>query len=107
MAEISTPAVSHSSTIQILKVDAPEEKTSPKDGSKYTVHTAQAALLLDDGSLDKVGRLRIPEKMREFVKVGVFRASFSLEVAQWGQNKGDVISALVGLVPVPMRAKPV
>lgn len=94
-----------SSTIQVLKVDAPEEKTSPKDGSKYTVHTAQTALLLDDGSLDKVGRLRIPEKMRDVVKVGTFRASFALEVAQWGQNKGDVIATLTGLLPV-VKAPP-
>lgn len=101
-----TPKVnnmSFSSTIQILKVDTPEEKTSPKDGSKYMVHTAQTALLSDEGELQKVGRLRIPEALREVVKVGTFRASFALEVAQWGQNKGDVIAALTGLVPVPVR----
>lgn len=97
------PTQSFTSMIQVLKVDTPEEKTSPKDGSKYMVHTAQTALLLDDGTLDKVGRLRIPEKMRELVKVGVFRAGFSLEVAQWGLNKGDVIAALVSLQPVPTR----
>lgn len=96
------------STIQVLKVDTPEEKTSPKDGSKYMVHTAQTALLTDDGKLDKVGRLRIPEKLRDTVKEGVFRASFALEVAQWGQSKGDVIASLVGLIPVPQKgaAKP-
>lgn len=97
-----------SSTIQVLKVDEPEEKTSPKDQSKYMVHTAQTALLLDDGTLDKVGRLRIPPALRDVVKVGVFRASFALEVAQWGQNKGDVIAVLTGLVPsrpAPSTAK--
>lgn len=91
------------STIQVLKVDPVEKRKSPKDGSEYEVHTAQTALLDDDGVLQKVGRLRIPESMREKVKVGTFRAAFSLEVAQWGLNKGDVIAALVDLVPVPVR----
>lgn len=91
------------STIQVLKVDTPEEKTG-KDGNKYTVRAAQTALLDDDGVLQKVGRLRIPESMVDKVKVGVFRAAFSLEVAQWGLNKGDVIAALVDLVPVPVKA---
>lgn len=95
-----------SSTIQVLKVDTPEEKTSPKDGSKYTVRTAQTMLLTDDGKLDKVGRLRIPDRLADVVKEGTFRASFALEVAQWGQNKGDVIAVLTGLVPMPRTAPP-
>ncbi len=95
--------MSFSSRIQVLKVDAPEEKTSPKDQSKYTVYTAQTALLDDDGAILKVGRLRIPEKLRDMVKVGTFRASFALEVAQWGQSKGDVIAALTGLIPEVAR----
>lgn len=95
-----------SSTLQILKVDPVETRRSPKDGSEYQIHTAQTALLNDDGELEKVGRLRIPEDMRDKVKVGTFRASFSLEVAQWGQNKGDVIARLVDLLPVPTKAVP-
>lgn len=96
------------SMIQVLKVDDPVEKTSPKDQSKYMVYTAQTALLDDEGKLEKVGRLRIPESLRETVKEGIFRASFALEVAQWGQSKGDVIASLVGLLPVSQKgaAKP-
>lgn len=93
--------MSFSSTIQVLKVDEPVEKISPKDQSKYTIFTAQTALLDDKGELQKVGRLRIPENMREKVKVGIFRAAFSLEVAQWGLNKGDVIASLTDLVELP------
>lgn len=93
------------SKIQVLKVDAPVEKTSPKDQSKYMVYTAQTALLDDDGELQKVGRLRIPETLRDKVKVGSFSAAFSLDVAQWGLNKGDVIATLTDLTPLPpMRA---
>lgn len=95
--------MSFSSTIQVLKVD-PVEKKKGKDGGEYEVHTAQTALLSDEGELLKVGRLRIPEALRPVIKVGVFRASFALEVAQWGQNKGDVIAALTGLVPAPAKA---
>lgn len=86
--------------IQILKVDAPEEKTSPKDGSKYTIRTAQTALFDDDGVLSKVGRLRIPESLVDVVKVGTFRAVLGLDVAAYGQQKGDIVPALISLVPV-------
>ncbi len=98
--------MSFSSLIQVLKVDPVEKRRSPKDGSEYEIHTAQTALLSDDGELQKVGRLRIPEPMREKIKVGTFRASFALEVAQWGQNKGDVIASLVDLLPVPVKGAP-
>lgn len=94
------------SRIQILKVDAPEEKTSPKDQSKYMVYTAQTALLDDAGELVKVGRLKIPEHLRAIVKVGIYRASFALEIAQWGLSKGDVIAALTGLIPELARPTP-
>ncbi len=90
------------SLLQVLKVDDVEKKTG-KDGSEYTIHTAQCALLSDDGVLEKVGALRIPERMRESVKVGTFQASFALEVAQWGKSKGEVMAALVGLVPVSLK----
>lgn len=98
----------HFSQIQILKVDTPEEKTG-KDGGKYTIRAAQTALLDDNGELQKVGRLRIPEDMVDKVKVGTFRAGFTLGVATYGLNKGDVIAILADLVPVsftPVR-KPV
>lgn len=94
--------MSHYSTIQILKVDTPEEKTSPKDGSKYTVYAAQTALLDDNGELQVVGKLPLyNESIREKVKVGTFRAVFALGVAQWGKNKGEVVAMLTDLVPVP------
>lgn len=102
MSDTATPNQAFHSLIQVLKVDPVEEKTG-KDGSKYTIRTAQTALLADDGSLEKVGRLRIPERMADQVKVGTFRAGFSLEVAQWGQNKGDVIASLVSLIQQPVR----
>ena len=89
----------HYSQIQILKVDTPEEKTG-KDGNKYTVRAAQTALLDDHGNLQKVGRLKIPDAMIEKVKVGVFRAAFTLGIATYGLNKGDVIAVLADLLPL-------
>lgn len=87
------------SIIQVLKVDEPVTKKG-KDGSEYTIHTAQTALLNPKGELEKVGRLRIPEGMRDKVKVGTFSAAFSLEVAGWGLNKGDVIASLTDLTEI-------
>lgn len=90
------------SLIQVLKVD-PVEKVKTRDGSEFDRHTAQVALLNDDGTLDKVGQLRISDALKEKIAVGTFTASFGLEVAQWGKNKGEVIAVLSGLVPVPPK----
>lgn len=92
------------STIQVLKVDAPLEKTSKKDGSKFMVHTAQTALIDDNGELQKVGSMRVPESLREKIKVGTFRAGFSLDVAGYGLNKGEIVAVITDLLPMPVRA---
>ena len=100
-------AKNFTSLLQVLKVDDVETKKG-RDGNEFEIHTAQCALLSDDGVLEKVGALRIPEKMRETMKVGVYQASFALEVAGWGKNKCEVMAALVGLLPVTLKgaAKP-
>lgn len=95
--------MSTSSTIQILKVD-PVAKVKTRDGNEFDKHTAQVALLNDDGSLQRVGELRISDAMVGKVTEGTFRAAFGLDVAQWGKNKGEVIAVLSGLVPVPAGA---
>ena len=97
--------MSFSSMIQVLKVDPPKA-IKTRDGNEFTAYTAQTALLSDEGELLKVGELRLSDAIRESVKTGVFRASFSLEVAQWGKNKGEVIAVLTGLVPVQSGKPP-
>ena len=41
--------------------------------------------------------------MREQVQVGTFRASFSLQVPDWGDDKGDIVAVLTALVPEPAK----
>ncbi|WP_157979301.1 hypothetical protein [Rhodoferax ferrireducens] len=113
MSEAQTPVAAavptervlqHSSTIHIMKVDTPE--TRVYEGKSFIVYSAQVGLLLDDGSLHEVGRLNMPETLYQQAKVGYFRAAFSLQRAAWGKNKGDIISVLCGLLPMPARALP-
>ena len=110
MSEVTTPTAAatptervmqHSSTIHIMKVDTPEVRVY--EGKSFTVYSAQVGLLLDDGSLHEVGRLNMPETLYAQAKVGYFRAAFSLQRAAWGKNKGDIISVLCGLLPLPAR----
>lgn len=110
MSEAQTPVAAttptervfqHSSTINIMKVDMPEIRTY--EGKSFPVYSAQVGLLLDDGSLHEVGRLEMPESLYAQAKVGIFRASFSLQRAPWGKQKGNIVSVLCGLLPVPVR----
>ncbi|MGE3348519.1 MAG: hypothetical protein AB7I35_14000 [Ramlibacter sp.] len=96
--------MSFSSTVQILKVDAPEEIKLPT-GRTFMAHSAQCALLTDEGAVDKVGRLRIPDSLVDKVAVGLFRCSFGLEVAQWGKQKGDIVAVLTDLHAAPQRSR--
>lgn len=89
------------STIQILKIETQQTKRiNPETGKPNEFRVARTALIDDDGQIETVGRLRIPKALDELVKVGTFRASFALQVPDYGDNKGDVVSVLVGLVPV-------
>lgn len=91
-----------SSTIQVLKVEN-EERTSKKTGDAYQHFAARCILLTDDGEVETVGVInsrRITPELRESMRVGTFRATFALRVPDYGQDKGDVICMLTGLVPV-------
>lgn len=94
--------MAHTSTIQILKVGIEySKKINPETGKPYETLVARTALINDDGELETVGRLRVPRDLADQVKVGTYRASFALRVPDYGPDKGDVVSMLTGLVPVP------
>ncbi len=96
--------MAYTSTIQILKVGVElSKKLNPDTGKPYESHIARTALINDDGELETVGRLRVPRELVDVAKVGTYRASFALRVPDYGPNKGDVVSELTGLVPVPVR----
>lgn len=93
-----------SSTIQILKVETTDSKTIDTSTGKPFQRTAARAILLgDDGEVVTVGRLPVPRFLVDQVKTGTFRATFALQVPDWGDNKGDIVAVLTGLAPVQLR----
>lgn len=94
-----------SSMIQVLKVEN-EERTSKRTGNAYNHFAARVILLDDDGQVVTVGVInsrRVTPELRDSMKVGTFRAGFTLTVPDFGEDKGDVISMLTQLVPVELR----
>lgn len=90
------------STIQILKVSEElSKKLNPDTGKPYVSHIARTALINDDGELETVGRLRVPRELVDVAKVGTYRAGFALRVPDYGPDKGDVVSVLTSLTPLP------
>lgn len=97
--------MSFSSTIQVLKVEN-EERTSKRTGSQYNHFAARVILLTDEGEVDTVGVInsrRITPELRDSMKLGTYRATFALKVPDFGEDKGDVVCMLTGLVPVPVK----
>ena len=94
-----------SSIIEVLAVEN-EERTSKRTGNKYNHFAARCVLRNDKNEVVTVGTLRsdqiLPE-LREQVKVGLFAATFSLRVADFGDAKGDIVSILTGFVPAQAR----
>lgn len=92
-----------SSTVQVLLVETTQsKKLNPDTGKPYEQCAARCILLGDNGKdVVTVGRLRVPPALREVVKPGVFRADFALQVPDYGENKGDIVALLTGLVPAP------
>lgn len=108
VAHISTiqgkTVMNFSSTIQVLKIETTDTKTiNPETGKPFQRTAARAILLDDDGSVVTVGRLPVPRPLVDQVKTGTFRATFALQVPDWGDNKGDIVAVLTGLSPVQVR----
>lgn len=94
-----------SSMIEVLAVEN-EERKSKRTGNTYNHFAARCVLRDDKGGVVTVGTLRsdqvVPE-LRDQVKVGLFAATFSLRVADWGESKGDIVSVLTGFTPAGNR----
>ncbi|WP_440531744.1 hypothetical protein [Variovorax sp. YR566] len=94
-----------SSIIEVLAVEN-EERTSKRTGNKYNHFAARCVLRNDKNEVVTVGTLRsdqILPDLRDQVKVGLFSATFSLRVADFGEQKGDIVSILTGFVPAQGR----
>lgn len=95
-----------SSTIEVLAVEN-EERESKRTGNKYNHFAARCVLRADDGKVITVGTLRsrrISPELRDTVRPGLFRATFALQVPDFGDDKGDIVSMLTGLVPIDVKA---
>lgn len=95
-----------SSTIEVLAVEN-EERTSKRTGNKYNHFAARCVLRGDDGSVITVGTLRsdrIDQDLRDKIKTGLFRATFTMRVPDFGDDKGDIVSILTGFVPIDAKA---
>ena len=88
-----------SSIIQILKVNDVLKLVS-KAGNAYERHSAECLLLDGSGAVQCVGRLVIPQELRDVAKVGLYSANFTLRVPTFGDRKGDIEAALVGLTAI-------
>lgn len=97
-----------SSIIQILLIEKQlTKKLNPETNKPYEIPYARCILLDQDGAVVTVGRLKIPRNLEAAVKLGTFRADFSLVVPDYGDDKGDIVSQLTGLSPATVkRASP-
>lgn len=97
---------SFSSTVRILSVEN-EERTSAK-GVKYSHFAARSILLADDGeTVITVGALRTRDvNLQKKCVPGVFRATFAMQVPDWGDSKGDIVAVLTDLTPALVRQAP-
>jgi hypothetical protein len=93
-----------SSTVRILTVEN-EERTTAK-GNKFPHFAARSILLGDDGeTVITVGALRTRDVALQAKCVpGTYRATFALQVPDWGDNKGDICAVLTDLTPLPANA---
>lgn len=94
-----------SSTVQILKIV--NETKNRKDGTPYQVRQAVVNVLLDNGDVECAGNLRLTEALLENLTTGTYRAGFSIVQQTYGDNRGDIVTQLVSLTPVPQMGRPV
>lgn len=96
--------MAHTSTINVLKVSK-EERTS-KGGDKFDVMSAEVLILTDDGQIEASGAMRLTKDLYEGLTPGMYRAGFSMARQAYGDRRGDIVSQLVSLQPVPTRNAP-
>jgi hypothetical protein len=93
-------AMAFTSTIQIFKLDEVKSGIG-KSGKPYEIRTAQCALVTDEGAIEQVGVLDIPEGLKDKAKPGRFRGVFALQAAQFGDQRGKIRAVLTDLTLVP------
>jgi hypothetical protein len=95
--------MAHTSTVQVLKVLVEKREKKAVKGEFYDVREAEVILLDDEGGIECAGRLPLSLTLSEGLKPGTYRAGFSMVRSSFGDRRGDIISQLVSLTPVPVR----
>lgn len=96
----------HSVTVQVLKVLVEQREKKAAKGEFYDVREAEVILLDDEGGIECAGRLPLSKTLAEGLKPGTYRAGFSMVRSAFGDRRGDIISQLVSLLPVPVKQAP-
>ena len=91
------------SVIQIFKLDEVKKGIAKKSGNPYEIHTAQAALIDENGQIDTVGVLDIPPALREKVQPGIYAGTFAMKT---NFQTGRIEAALTGLLPMVEKKAP-
>lgn len=97
--------MTYSSTIQVLKVEK-EMRKSKRTGNEFEHFAARCIVLDDAGEVVTVGTIKskaCSPEVREKVRVGMFRAVFALQVSDYGDQQGEIVSMLTDLMPLPVR----
>jgi len=93
--------ISHSSTIQVLKLNEPNKGVSAKTGRPYDIQDAECILWDGEGAVSQVGILTIPTELRGKIEVGMYSGTFTMRADRQTRRIGSV---LVGLTPIPAVA---
>lgn len=97
-----------SATIQILAVENEMRKGKKPPFNEYQHFAARSILLDDAGNPVTVGSLRTRNQaLQALCSPGTYRAGFSLQVPDFGDDKGDICAVLTSLTPVPVKGSPV
>lgn len=103
--EIAKADIPSVQALQILKID--ELKTGVSDSGREWSRLNCEVMLLEPSSTGKfvagdVGRIAVPESLREGLRVGSYTGGFSLGVATFGDEKqrNEVGARLVSLIPM-------
>lgn len=91
------------SFLRVLIVEDKKGSKPRPDGTVASWQVARCIVAKDQkfSEVVTVGALRVPKSLEGQVKPGDFTASFSLGVPDWGDQKGEIVSMLAGLTPIP------
>jgi hypothetical protein len=97
---------SFSSTVQVLTIES-EMRKRKKDGAEYPHWVARCILLDDNDNPVTVGAMRVaPDLRTQIPGPGKYRVSYSMQVPDWGDNKGEITPTISNFMAITSRSAP-